>query len=118
VPGSAFCSMAEGATRGGGDPYHVPPGSIRCRSGGWSRRFPSVQDRHAIRAAASSRRRAHILTAEVVDVRTVALFGRSETVELDPRTPGPIRRLDVYVALGTAGFACLAAALPPARRRR
>ncbi len=38
----------------------------------------------------------------------MALFGRSETVELDPRTPGPTRRLDVYVALGTTAFACLA----------
>jgi GAF domain-containing protein len=41
----------------------------------------------------------------------VASFGRSETVELDPRTPGPIRRLDVYVALGTTAFACLAYAV-------
>src|SRR4051812_10422518 len=42
---------------------------------------------------------------------SVASFGRSDTVELDPRTPGPIRRLDVYVALGTTGFACLAYAV-------
>ena len=38
----------------------------------------------------------------------MALFVRSENVDLDPRTPGPTRRLDVYVALGTAAFACLA----------
>src|SRR3954451_19952948 len=39
------------------------------------------------------------------------MFARSEAVELDPRTPGPIRRLDVYVALGTTAFACLAYAV-------
>lgn len=38
----------------------------------------------------------------------MALFARSENVELDPRTPGPIRRLDLYVAVGTAAFACVA----------
>ena len=36
------------------------------------------------------------------------LAGSSETVELDPRTPGPIRRLDLYVAVGTSAFACVA----------